>query len=197
MRPSIAASALLALASLGTLLADRSAAAPPAAAYVVDPVHSSVIFRVHHFGAGYFYGRFDDVSGKVVLDDQDPAKSSVDVEIKAESIDTNNAKRDGHLRSPDFFNAKQFPTISFKSERVRKSGEEGYEVEGKLTLHGETRPLAATFTRTGTGKGPDGKVRAGGETTFTVKRSDFGMKYMPEGIGDEVRLTVSLEAIAQ
>lgn len=165
--------------------------------YKVDPVHSSVLFRAKHFNTGYFYGRFNSVSGSVVVDDANPAKSSVEIQVKVESIDTNDAKRDQHLKSPDFFNAKQFPTISFKSKQVKKSGKDAYEVTGDLTIHGVTRSVTANVTRTGEGKDPFGGYRIGFETVFTIKRSDFGMKFMLQGISDEVRLIVSIEGIRQ
>jgi polyisoprenoid-binding protein YceI len=90
--------------------------------FKIDPVHSSVIFSIKHLGVTDFYGRFNDVSGTVVFDKADPSKSSVEVTVPVESVDTKNEKRDQHLKSPDFFNAKQFPMIIFKSE-VETSGD--------------------------------------------------------------------------
>lgn len=165
--------------------------------YKVDPVHSSFLFRVKHFNAGYFYGRFNEATGTVVIDEANPAKSSVEIQVKVESIDTNDVKRDQHLKSPDFFNAKQFPTITFKSKQVKPSGKDTYEVTGDLTLHGVTRTVTAKVTRTGGGKDPFGKFRIGFETVFTIKRSDFGMKFMLGPVSDEIRLIVSIEGIRQ
>ncbi len=104
------------------------------------------------------------------------------------------AKRDEHLRGPDFFNARQFPKITFKSDSVRPTGPDTYEVAGTLTLHGVSRPLTVTLKKIGAGKGPAGDQRVGVETGFTIKRSDFGMKNMLEGVGDDVLLIVSLES---
>ena len=87
--------------------------------YKADPVHSSAVFRSHHANAGYVWGRFNDPAGTFTLDDADPTKSTFSGEIKADSVDTHNDKRDAHLKSPDFFNAKQFPTISFQSTAVK------------------------------------------------------------------------------
>ena len=94
-----------------TLLLAFPSLAIAADTYRVDPVHSSVIFRVKHFGVGYFYGRFNEASGAFVVDAANPSMSSVEVQVKADTVDTHNPKRDQHLKSPDFFNAKQFPVI--------------------------------------------------------------------------------------
>ena len=101
--------------------------------FKIDPVESSVVFSVMYLGVTNFYGRFNDVTGTVVLDKADPSKSSVDLTIPVESVDTNNEKRDQHLKSPDFFNAKQFPVMTFKSKKVEWSGDT-YNVTGDFTL---------------------------------------------------------------
>jgi polyisoprenoid-binding protein YceI len=161
--------------------------------YKVDPVHSSMAFRAKHMGVAYFYGRFNQLSGTFTIDEKNPAASSFEVQIKAESIDTNNPMRDQHLKSPDFFDAKQFPLITFKSRQVKAADEMTYEVTGDLTLHGVTRPITVKLERVGSGKGPRGGYITGFDTTFTIKRSDFDMKFMLEGIGDEVRIMMGLE----
>src|ERR1700752_921995 len=91
--------------------------------FKIDPVHSSIIFSIKHLGVSDFYGRFNDLSGQVALDKADPSKSSVEITIPVESVDTKYPKRDQHLKSPDFFNAKQFPVIVFKSKSVEGSGD--------------------------------------------------------------------------
>jgi len=158
--------------------------------YVVDGVHSTVLFRVKHLGTSYAWGRFNGIAGKVSLSGPSP---SVDVQVNADSIDTGNANRDKHLKSPDFFNVKQFPTIAFKSTQVKRISEERYEVEGTLSLHGVNRPIKVMLDHTGSGKNQQGTAIAGFETTFPIKRSDFGMKFLLEGISDDVHLIVSLE----
>jgi polyisoprenoid-binding protein YceI len=163
--------------------------------YEVDLEHSSITFRIKHLGITYVYGRFNDMSGILKIDNQTPANSSVQVSAKTESVDTNVPKRDDHLRSPDFFDAKKFPTISFTSKSFKKLDEDTYEVAGSLNLHGITRPLTVTVEHTGSGKDPWGGYRTGYETTFTIKRSDFGMTTMLNGVGDEVRITLSIEGI--
>ncbi|MBV9491815.1 MAG: YceI family protein [Verrucomicrobia bacterium] len=164
-------------------------------AYQIDPVHSSVLFKVRHLNVADFYGRFNEVSGTITLDNADPGNDVIDVEIKTDSLDTHNDKRNQHLKSPDFFNAKQFPTITFKSTKVEKAGDDTYKVTGNLTLHGVTKPLTAEFKKTGEGKGMQNEYRAGGTTEFTIKRSDFGMNFMPNVAGDDVGLILSLEGI--
>lgn len=185
-----------------TAQAQPAAAAPAAAAaaptkYSVDAVHSAVIFSVKHFNAGYTFGRFNDFTGSIVLDSANPANSSIEVVVKTESVDTANAKRDQHLRNADFFNAKQFPTITFKSTSIKPLGDDKFELKGTLTLNGKTQEITAPFVKTGEGKDPWGGYRVGGEATFSVKRSDFGITYMPDGIGDEVRLIISIEGIKE
>ena len=164
--------------------------------FKIDPVHSSIGFSIKHLGVSDFYGRFNDVSGQVVFDKADPSKSSVEVTIPVESIDTHNEKRDQHLKSPDFFNAKQFPMIVFKSKSVEGTGD-NYKAIGDLTLHGVTKPLTLEIKRGPDGKGMEGEIRGGGETRFTIKRSDFGMNFMQGGLGDEVTVLLSLEGVKQ
>jgi polyisoprenoid-binding protein YceI len=160
--------------------------------YIIDAVHSGVSFKISHIGLSYVHGRFDSFSGKFTLDSSDPSKTSFALSIKPESVDTNNAQRDNHLRSPDFFNVKQFPTISFTSTSV-KAIDGGYEVRGDLTLHGETRPVAFTLKGGRSAEFPKGVQRTGYVTDFVVKRSDFGVgKTMPI-LGDEVYVSIGFE----
>jgi polyisoprenoid-binding protein YceI len=164
--------------------------------FKIDPVHSSIAFSIKHLGVTDFYGRFNDVSGQVVFDKADPSKSSVEVTIPVESIDTHNEKRDKDLKGPDFFNAKQFPTIVFKSKSVEGTGDT-YKATGDLTLHGVTKPLTLEIKSGTDGKGMEGEIRGGGEARFTIKRSDFGMNFMQGGLGDEVTVLLSLEGVKQ
>ncbi|HVR76713.1 MAG TPA: YceI family protein [Planctomycetota bacterium] len=159
----------------------------------IDTVHSAVLFKVKHLEVGYSYGRFNDISGTIVLDDADPAKSTAEITIKAESIDTANAKRDTHLKSPDFFNVKQFPLITFKSKKVKKGADGKLEAEGALTLHGVTKDVTLLVERVGSAKDPRGGAKTGFHTVLKLKRSDFGMKFMVGPLGDEVEVTISLE----
>jgi len=159
----------------------------------VDPVHSSMLFRVKHMNTSYIWGRFNECSGTVKLDDGDP---SFTVQIKVDSVDTANAKRDQHLEGPDFFSARQFPTISFQSTSVKKLGPTAYDVEGTLTLHGVSKPIQVRVDRIGTNKGPMGGTITGLSTTFTIKRTDFNMDYGLQGVSDDVLIVATLECAA-
>jgi polyisoprenoid-binding protein YceI len=182
------------LVGLGLLLAAASPA-PAADSYQVDPVHSSIHFRVKHLGLGYVYGRFNDFSGSFTFDDRDPSQGKLEMQVKVETIDTNNKLRDTHLKGADFFNAAKYPTMAFKSTRIKAAGTNVYEVTGNLTLLGVTKPVTVKLERIGSGKDQRGGVRTGWESTFTVKRSDFGMKNMLEAIGDEVRVILAVEGL--
>lgn len=163
--------------------------------YALDPAHTSVTFKVKHLGVTNVHGRFNDVSGTIVLDEANPGNNSVVIRVKTDSVDTANAKRDNHLRSPDFFDAKTFPVIEFKSTSLKKVNAETYEVRGNVSLHGVTRPLNVSAEMTGAGKDPWGNYRIGFETAFKVKRTDFGMTKMLQAAGDVVRLSVNVEGI--
>ena len=191
--------AFFAAAAFGGLAVALGVYSPARAAepYKVDPVHSMVVFRIKHFGVGNIYGRFNEVAGDFTWDDANPAGITLDVHVKAESEDTNFAKRDQHVKGPDFLNAREYPDIAFKSTQVRPLDANTYEVTGNLTLHGVTRPLTVKLEHVGAGKDPLGMYRQGLETTFVIRRSDFGIKALPEGVGDEVRITVAIEGIRQ
>ena len=177
---------------LVAVLGAISSQALAAEKYKADPVHSSVVFRIKHANSAYFWGRFNEPAGEFTLDQTDPAKSTFSVELQAAKVDTNNERRDNHLRSPDFFNAKQFPAIKFTSKEVKKT-DKGYEVTGDLALHGVTKSITFTIEQTGQGSmGP--RQIIGFETTVDLKRTDFGMKNMVGPAADDVRLIISLEA---
>jgi polyisoprenoid-binding protein YceI len=169
--------------------------------YKVDPMHAMVLFRIQHAGIGYVHGRFNDPSGSFTLDEADPSKSKFNVEVQVANVDTHNDKRDAHLKSPDFFNAKQYPTITFKSTSVKKGASANtLDVTGDLTLHGVTKSVTVPVELTGKGQFPPGAYRAGVETTFTIKRTDYdikGIPAMPTAVGEDVRLTVALEGVKQ
>jgi polyisoprenoid-binding protein YceI len=160
--------------------------------YTLDAMHSGVTFKISHLGLSWVHGRFNEVSGDFTIDPDNPGKCSFALKIKAESIDTNNQKRDDHLRSPDFFNVKQYPVLTFKSTSV-KAGKDGYQVTGDLTMHGETKSV--TFVLVGGKKAefPKGVQRTGFSTDLTLKRSEFGMDKMLEAVGDDVHISVSFE----
>ncbi len=165
-----------------------------AESYKVDPVHSSIVFSIKHLDVSNTYGRFNGATGTVEYDAANPALSSFDVQVQAKNIDTAVPQRDQHLRSADFLDVEKFAIISFKSTSVKPASEDALEVTGDLTLHGETKPITVTLKKTGQGQDPQGKNRIGFETQFTINRTEYGMKPFP-GVGDEVHLTVALEAI--
>jgi polyisoprenoid-binding protein YceI len=189
-----------AFAFAATVFAALALAAPSALAaesYKVDPVHSSAVFRIRHANIGYVWGRFNDPAGTFTLDESDPSKSSFNIEIKVENVDTHNAQRDTHLKSPDFFNAKQHPTIAFKSTSVTKGEGNTLQATGTLTIHGVTKTVTVPVEVTGKGQFPPGTARAGIEATFAVKLADFEMKTMGGMIGAEARVVVALEGVKQ
>lgn len=165
--------------------------------YAVDPVHSSSVFRIKHANAAYFWGRFNEPAGSFVLDEADVSKSTFAITISVNNVMTGNAKRDAHLKSPDFFNAKQYPAITFKSTSVKKGEENKLEVTGDLTMHGVTKSITAPVELTGKGEFPAGRVRAGIEAMLVVKLSDFEIKGMPGALSDEVKVIVALEGMKQ
>lgn len=172
------------------------ASAQGGTAYAIDLVHSSVLYRVKHVNASWHWGRFNDFSGTFTIDPQDPANNRVEVTIKTDSVDSGNSKRDDHLRSQDFFSAKEFPSISFKSTKSVKTGDNTFDLTGDLTFMGVTKPVTANVEYVGAGE-MRGVKKAGIEAKFTIKRSEFGMDKMVGPIGDDVSLIVSFEGDAK
>lgn len=163
----------------------------------VDPVHSVALFKVQHLGAGYTWGVFTDISGSVTFAEDKPEESSIEMVVKTDSLNTFNAARDKHLKNADFFEVETYPEMSFKSTAWKKIGEDTFEVAGDFSLHGVTKPITLTAVKTGNGKGRNGEALIGFEATFTVKRSEFGMGNMVPNIGDDVTITVAIEAIEE
>lgn len=168
------------------------------ALYEIDTTHSMIIFRAKHNNVSYNYGRFNEFTGSITIgsDVRPHSESMVEFEVKAASVDTGNEKRDQHLRSSDFFSAKQFPVITFKSTEVStKGGEEDVlGVTGDLELHGVKKSITIDVEITGRAKGKQGESLIGFETTFTIKRSEFGMTYGIGPVSDDIQITVSVEA---
>ncbi|MHC4946798.1 MAG: YceI family protein [Planctomycetota bacterium] len=207
---------------IGALFAPPAAPAPPAQAarpaappaktlvdvagagksrierFEVDPVHSMALFRIHHLGAGLFYGRFNDVRGHFEFGGPKSTQPVFDVSIAIDSVDTGSDALDGHLKSPDFFDAEQYAHMTFRSAAARQVGKGRYEVTGTLALHGVTQDVTAQLEWTGLADFGRGR-RCGFEAIFTIRRSDFGIKYGIEGgaLGDEVKVIVALEGVAR
>jgi polyisoprenoid-binding protein YceI len=186
--------------SLGALLVGLMLAVPRLALaddFKADPAHSFVVFDIHHLGAGYVYGTFAGPTGTVGYSGDDLTKTSFDMSIDTDSLDTRNDRRDSDLKGPDFFDAKQFPTITFKSTSVEKTGDNTMSVTGDLTLRGVTKSITVPMEYTGTGQ-MMGQTRAGFRADFKINRSDFGMVKDPAPmIADEVHIVVAIEAIKQ
>lgn len=185
-------SAAIAVCVLAGPAAYRATAADT---FEIDKTHSSVVFRVKHLNVSYLWGRFKDIRGKIVWDKDSPENSSIEARVRASTVDTGDRKRDRHLKGPDFFNTKEFRVLSFKSKSIKKIESNTYEVIGDLELHGVTKEITIKLEKTGEADTPRMGYRIGFETTFTIDRGDFGMNYMPGGIGDDVRITISLEAV--
>ncbi len=161
----------------------------------IDLVHSSTLFRIHHAGAGRFWGRFNEVSGTVAWPRDDSAAPVFDVSVKTESVDTGNDRLDGHLKGPDFFNAREFPAVTFKSTSAERLRDGFWKVTGDMTMLGVTKPVAAEVEVTGV-QGNSVLAKAGWEAVFEINRSDFGMDWGIENgaLSNDVKLIISIEA---
>ena len=170
--------------------------------YAIDKTHSELVFQVRHL-VTRVRGRFTDFDGTVILDAANPERSSVNVSIKASTIDTGTADRDAHLRSDDFFAVEQHPALTFTSTRVSKRAEDLYEVTGTLTIRGVAKDVTLPVTFLGAAKDPWGNERLGFETEITINRKDFGLTWnaaLETGgflVGDDVKISASVQAIAQ
>lgn len=187
----------IALLWLSGIAAVVTAPATAADTYKLDPTHSYIVFRIFYLDVGYSFGSFQGPEGTLVFDDNTPGGSLVEIEVPAANVNTLVARRDKHIKSADFLNAAKFPVISFKSRSIKKLGGGKYEINGDLVLLGNKQPLSITAVKTGSGKDPWGNDRVGYQTTFTIKRSDFGMDFMIGALSDEVHLTVSVQGIRQ
>ncbi len=162
-------------------------AATSGAGFKVDPVHSSVVYSIRHKNAANFYGIFREVSGRFSVTGD--ASDFIDVSVKADSIDSNNAGRDKHLKGQDFFSVKEFPTLTFKSTSVKKAGDKTFDVTGDLTVRGQTKSVVVKVENTAAAGQPLGGI----EARFTISRKEFGITYGPEALGDSVSVIVALE----
>ncbi len=172
---------------------------PAAAAgdtYVIDKTHSTVLFKLKHLNLSWAFGRFNDFNGHFHFDKADPSKSTVEVDISAESIDTALEDRDKHLRAPDFLNVEKYPSIGFKSTKCVKGTGNSYNVTGDFSMHGVTKEITIRMDYVGEGQSPYG-YRMGFIGSVTIKRSDFGVgKSTPAAVvGDEIHITLSVEGI--
>ena len=165
-----------------------------AESWSVDPVHSSVMFRIKHNNVAPFFGRFNGKTGTVVFDEANPANSSISITVDPATVDTGNEKRNGHIMSPDFLSAKEFPEMSFKSTSVSKSADGTLKVVGDLSVHGVTKSTTLKVSHTSS-SGMKGEQLHGFYTEFTIKRADFniGASFPDTALSEEVTMYISLE----
>jgi polyisoprenoid-binding protein YceI len=185
------------LASLVVLAAPFALA--QSSTWVADPMHSEVDFSVSHLTISNVHGRFGKIQATVVYDGTDVSKSSVKATIDVSTVDTGEEARDKHLKTPDFFDTATYPTATFVSSSVVKSGA-NLLVSGTLTLHGVTKPVTLTVSGpVGPVEGMDKKLHAGFKGTTTISRTAFGIgaKFPSGAVGDEVTLSIELDVAKQ
>jgi len=165
----------------------------------IDPSHSSIRFAVDHMVISEVEGIFSKYEGSVIATKDDFSDAKINFIVDVNSVNTDNAKRDEHLRSADFFETEKYPKMTFVSSSVTKTGTGKYNLKGKLTLHGVTKEIALVMTYGGTTKDPWGNTKAGLKVTGVINRTDFGLKYnsvLEAGslmIGEEVAITAKVE----
>ncbi len=169
----------------------------------IDTSHSAIHFSVRHMLVSRTRGRFTKWSGQLKFDPDNAANSSVSVEIEPASIETADATRDAHLRSPDFFDVEKYPKASFRSTKVTDLGGDKYLISGELTVHGITHPLSFEAIFEGSAKDPWGGERAGFSATLSLDRREYGLtwnKALEAGgfvVGDKVELSLEVEAVKE
>jgi len=170
--------------------------------YQIDPAHSSIAFSVRHLVISNVSGKFNEFSGTIFYDEQDFTKSTTQVNITTASIDTDNERRDNHLRGADFFETEKYPAISYKSKRIEKR-DNGYVAVGDLFMHGVAKEIEIQFSVVGKIVDPWGKTRIGLEGSATLDRNDFGLTWsqtMDNGglvLGNKIKITLNVEAVKQ
>lgn len=176
----------------------------PTVTYQIDPAHSAAHFSVRHMMISNVRGEFTKVSGAVLLDAENPANSAVEASIDAASIDTREAPRDAHLKSPDFFDVEKYPEIAFRSTEVAAAGDGELRVKGVLTIHGVSREVTLTVEGpTPEATDPWGNRRIGATATTKINRKDFGLVWnvaLEAGgvlVGEDIKISIDMEAIRQ
>lgn len=172
-------------------------------AWNIDAAHSQATFSVKHMMISTVRGQFEVLSGQLEIDEQHPENSWVEAEVDTASINTRDPKRDGHLRSPDFFDAAQYPKITFKSTRVEPVGDNEYRVTGNLTMHGVTKQETFTAEYSGQVKDIYGLQRAAFSVKGTINRKDYGLNWnvaLESGgvlVAEKVNIEIDLAAVQQ
>jgi polyisoprenoid-binding protein YceI len=163
--------------------------------WTLDPMHTNAQFTVRHLGISNVQGEFTKISGTVQLDDQDITNSSVDATIDVNSVNTRVSRRDDDLKSEHFFDAAMYPTITFKSTKVEKSGD-GLKVTGNLTIRGVTKEVVLNVTGPTAPVKAMGGLRRGAAASLTINRQDFGVSADPGMVGDQIAIQIDLEMTA-
>lgn len=165
--------------------------------YTIDPTHTQIAFTYSHFGYSNITGRFDAIEGTVTYDPANPSASSIQITTQIASVSTGVAKLDEHLKAEDFLHAAQFPAASFKSTKVDAAGEGKLTLTGDLTLHGVTLPTTFDVTINKVGEHPmKGKPAAGFDATGSIDRTAFGVEKYAQATGSNVKLAITIEALA-
>ena len=185
-------------ASLALIAALLTTGPAAAADYVIDTAkaHASIQFRIKHLGFSWLTGRFDDFSGTFAFDEAKPETSKVKVEINTDSVNSNHAERDKHLRGKDFLDTANFPKATFESTGVKLDANKA-TITGNLTLHGVTKQIAIEAERVGGGSDPWGGYREGFSGTTSLPLKDFGINFDLGPAAKEVELTLNVEGIRQ
>lgn len=172
----------------------------PTGTWEIDPVHSSVEFSVKHVGVATVKGRFNEFEGTLEVGPEGAVAYGT---VQVQSIDTREPNRDDHLRSTDFFDVTEHPTIDFRSTAIRQTGEDGLQIDGDITIHGVTRPITLDAELEGSGVDHQGNERVGVSARGEIKRSDFDMRFnaaLGTGnlvVGDKVKIQVEISAVKQ
>lgn len=187
--------------ALGSVLAAGitfSAAHAAVDHYVLEKPHTQIVFLADHLGFSHSVGKFTDYTGQFTFDTADPEKSSVDVTINTSSIELNDPKWNEHLKGADFFNVEKFPTMTFKSTKIEKTGDNTANITGDLTLLGVTKSVTLAVKHNNSARHPfSGKYVSGFSATGKIKRSEFGMGYGLPAMGDEVDLIIEVEGLRE
>jgi polyisoprenoid-binding protein YceI len=187
------------LAALGWLLGAAGPAAAEPEEFVLDPEHTSITFFVQHLGYADLAGMFLESSGSFRFDEDTRQLANLRIAVETASVFTNHERRDGHLRSADFLNVEEFPEMVFVGRSIEPLGERSARLTGELTLLGVTRPLTLEISLNKAGRYPflDERYAIGIDARGTLRRSEFGMTYGGDWVGDEIRLVIGFEAIRQ
>lgn len=180
--------------ALTAFVSSLAFSAQAAETYKLDPNHTAITWHVNHFGFSTPSGKFMNVDGQVVLDEVNPALSSVNVTINVADINSGVAKLDEHLKTPDFFDVVKFPTATFTSKKVELTGKNTAKVEGDLTLHGVTKPVILDVKLNQIGENMMKLKTAGFTASTTIKRSEFGISTYVPNLGDDVKIDIESEA---